>query len=173
MKRINLLWVFAPLLLLFNSCAPTTAHVDVTPTINMDSVKMKISDMEKAFADASNKRDADAVMAYYGDDATSFPPNEKPVVGRAAIASRMKTLMSSDTSGTSMALNSTGVWAGGNYVTETGTWTDMDKTGKVIATGNYMTLFELRDGKYVAIRDMWVRDSPAPLAATMKTDTMQ
>lgn len=134
---------------------------------------MKISDMEKAYADASNRRDPDGVLVYYADDATSYPPNEKPLVGKQAITARMKNLMTTDTSGTTMALNSTGVWAGGNYVTETGTWTDMDKSGNVVATGNYMTLFELRNGKYVAIRDMWVRDSPATASTSAVAEKME
>lgn len=168
MKQLTLFCAFAAALFYLSSCTQTTTHVDVE-TINMDTVKMQIDNMEKAYADASNRRDVDGVLAYYADDAISYPPNEAPVSGKNAIAARLRNVMQSDTSGNIVTLTSTGVWASGNYATETGTWKDTDKNGNVLGTGNYMTLFELRNGKYAAIRDMWNRDSPAP-TVVMKTN---
>ncbi|MDQ3017268.1 MAG: DUF4440 domain-containing protein, partial [Bacteroidota bacterium] len=67
--------------------------------------------------------------------------------------------MERDSSGSTLAFVTTGVWADGKYATETGTSKRTDKDGKVIYTGKYMTLFELRDGKYIAIRDIWNDDA--------------
>lgn len=171
MKNLNQFWVLlVPAFFLLNGCEPK-ATVDVNHTttseVNMDSVKMQITALEAAYADASNRNDADGVAAYYAADAQSYPPNEPAIVGHDAIKARIRQQMDKDTSVATMALTTTGVWAAGNYVTETGTWSDMDKDGKVVATGKYMTLFELRDGKYVAIRDIWNGD------ALMKMDAMQ
>jgi ketosteroid isomerase-like protein len=167
MKKLNYLWVLLPVFALFYACESKT-HVDATVTreVNTDSVRMQVSALEAAYADAANKNNAEGVAAYYAADAQSYPPNEPALVGHDAIKAHIQSQMDKDTSGATMALNTTGVWAAGNYATETGTWTDMDKSGKVVATGKYMTLFELRDGKYVAIRDIWNADAP------MAKDTM-
>ena len=68
--------------------------------------------------------------------------------------------MESDTTGTTISFEVTGVWACDNYATETGTSTVKDKSGNVVETGKYMTLFEKRNGKYIAIRDIYNRDAP-------------
>ena len=161
MKQLTLFCALSAAIFYLSACEKPSAHVEVQ-SMNMDSVKMQIDNMEKAYADASNRRDVDGVVVYYADDAISYPPNEAPVSGKEAITARLRNVMQSDTSGNIVTLTSTGVWASGNYATETGTWKDSDKNGNVLGTGNYMTLFELRNGKYAAIRDMWNRDSPAP-----------
>ena len=162
MKNLKLFWtLLVPVLFLFNSCkeAPHEEDDDVME-VNMDSVKMKIMAMEAAYADASNRRDAAGVAAYYATDAQSYPPDEPALSGRDAIQANIQKHMDADTLKGTTSLNTTGVWASGIYATETGTWADKDSTGQVVASGNFMTLFELRDGKYIAIRDIWNRDSP-------------
>jgi ketosteroid isomerase-like protein len=161
MKKLNLLWVLlVPVLFLFNACkeAPS-ADVKVTE-VNSDSVKMQITEIENAYAVASNARDVDGVAAYYANDAESLAANEPTRVGMDAIKAGIKKDMDMDTTGATISFNVTGVWACGDYATETGTSTVKDKDGNVIRTGKYMTLFEKRNGKYVAIRDIWNSDSP-------------
>ena len=162
MKNLKLFWaLLVPVLFLFNSCKEAPHEDDdAVIELNMDSVKMKIMAMEAAYADASNKRDAAGVAAYYATDAQSYPPDEPALSGRDAIMANIQKHLDADTLRATMSLSTTGVWAAGNYATETGTWTDMDSTGQVVATGKFMTLFELRDGNYIAIRDIWNRDSP-------------
>ena len=126
----------------------------------MDSVKMQITEIENAYAVASNDRDVDGVAAYYANDAESLADNEPTRVGMDAIKAGIKKDMDMDTTGATISFNVTGVWACGDYATETGTSTVKDKDGNVIRTGKYMTLFEKRNGKYVAIRDIWNSDSP-------------
>ena len=46
----------------------------------------------------------------------------------------------------------------GLQVVEIGYYSVVDSTNTAINTGNYMILFEKRDGKYVCIRDMSVSD---------------
>jgi ketosteroid isomerase-like protein len=128
--------------------------------LQMDSVKAEIAMMEQAYAAASNAKDVDGVAAYYADDAQSLADHEPTRVGMAAIKAAIAKDMEEDTAGHTVAFDVTGVWAAGNYATETGIWTDKDKDGAVVATGKYMTLFERRDGKYVAIRDIWNSDAP-------------
>ena len=115
---------------------------------------------EKFFADFGKK-----VSDYYAADAESMADNEPTRVGMDAIKAGIKKDMDADTAGHTVTFATTGVWAAGNYATETGTSKVTDKEGKVVRTGKYMTLFELRDGKYIAIRDMWNSDAPPAAAA--------
>ncbi len=151
-------------LLMFNSCATGETH-EHAAEINMDSVKAQIVALETAYGVASNARDVDGVAAYYASDAESLGDDEPTRVGMDAIKAGIKKDMEMDTSGSTISFATTGVWAAGNYATETGTSTVTSKDGKVVRTGKYMTLFELRDGKYIAIRDMWNNDAPTPAAA--------
>jgi len=161
MNQRNVLWVLlAPALFMFNSCAPAATH-EHPPELNQDSVKIQIVALEEAYAVASNAKNVDGVAAYYAADAESMANNEPTRVGMDAIKAGIKKEMESDTTDGTISFTTTGIWAAGNYATETGTSTVKDKDGNVIRTGKYMTLFELRNGKYIAIRDMWNDDAPA------------
>lgn len=165
MKKLTFFLVLlAPALFMFNGCAPA-ATSEQAAEINMDSVKAQIMALEAAYGAAENANDVDGVAAYYANDAESLADDEPTRVGMDAIKAGIKKDMAADTSGSTVAFVTTGVWAAGNYATETGTSTVTNKEGKVVRTGKYMTLFELRDGKYIAIRDMWNSDAPKPDAA--------
>jgi ketosteroid isomerase-like protein len=162
-KPTFLLGLLASTLLTFIACSPANEHDhehEHAAAINMDSVKAQIMAMEEAYAVASNARNVDGVAAYYANDAESLASNEPTRVGMDAIKAGIKKDFEMDTTGATISFNTTGVWAAGNYATETGTSTVKDKAGNVIRTGKYMTLFELRDGKYIAIRDIWNDDAP-------------
>ena len=48
----------------------------------------------------------------------------------------------------------------GEQVVETGTYKVTDSTAAVVNSGNYMTLFVKKDGKYYSLRDMSTSDLP-------------
>jgi ketosteroid isomerase-like protein len=161
MNQRKFFWtLLAVLPFFFSSCASKESG-EHEIAINQDSVKMKIQAMEDAYAKAENAKNVDGIVVYYASDAQSMADDEPTRVGMDAIKAGLKKDMEKDTTGRVVSFETTGVWAAGNYVTETGTSTFKDKDGKVLSTGKYMTLFELRDGKYVAIRDIWNRDAPA------------
>ena len=157
-QRNFLMVLIASTLFMFNACAPAETHVHA-PEINQDSVKAQIVALEEGYAVASNAKNVDGVAAYYAADAQSLANNEPTRVGMDAIKAGIAKEMAMDSTGGVISFTTTGVWAAGNYATETGTTTIKDKEGNVTFTGKYMTLFELRDGKYVAIRDMWNSDA--------------
>lgn len=160
MKNVSLLWVlFAPLLFALPSCNAPDAAGHHHHEVNLDSVRTQIEAMEAAYAVASNAKDVDGVAAYYASDAHSLADNEPTRVGIDAIKAGIKKEFEMDTTGMTISFKTTDVWADGKYAVETGTSTVTDKDGKVAHTGKYMTLFELRDGKYIAIRDMWNADA--------------
>ncbi len=164
MNQLKLVLVLiVPTIFLFQSCTqgPESGK---SAEMNMDSVKAKIVALETAYAAGSNSKNVDAVAAYYAADAQSLANNEPTRVGMDAIKAGIKREMDNDSLGNTISFVTTGVWADGKYATETGTSTSKNKEGKVVYTGKYITLFELRDGKYVAIRDMW-NDDVKPAAA--------
>jgi len=160
MNQSKFFWaLLATLPLFFASCESKEAE-EHEHAINQDSVKAQIVAMESAYAVASNAKNVDGVAVYYANDAESMADGEPTRVGMDAIKAGIKKDMANDTLGTTISFVTTGVWAAGNYATETGNSISKDKEGKVVHTGKYITLFELREGKYVAIRDMWNRDAP-------------
>ena len=158
-QRNFLMVLLAPTLFMFNACSPAKTH-EHAAEINQDSVKAQIQAMENAFAVASNAKNVDGVAVYYAADAESLADHEPTRVGMDAIKAGIARDMAMDSTGSTVSFATTGVWAAGNYATETGTITNKDKAGNVVKTGKYMTLFELKDGKYIAIRDMWNDDAP-------------
>ena len=48
----------------------------------------------------------------------------------------------------------------GLQVVEIGFYKVEDSTNTIVNSGNYMSLFEKRDGKYVSVRDMSVSNMP-------------
>jgi uncharacterized protein (TIGR02246 family) len=159
MKRTKLFWVLlAPIFFALPSCEEAGEHEG--QEVDMAAVKTEIAAMEAAYAVADNAKDADAVAAYYADDAQSLSYDEPTRVGKEAIKAGIMKGFESDTMGHQISFEVTGVWAAGNYATETGTSKEVDKDGNVVRTGKYMTLFEKRDGKYIAIRDIYNNDAP-------------
>ena len=161
MKNLKYCWVLlTPFLFLLPSCNPAETHDHPhAAAIDMDSVKMQITALENGYAAASNAKNVDGVAAYYANDAESLADHEPTRVGMDAIKAGIKKDFDMDTTGTTVEFTVTGVWADGKYATETGKITNKNADGSVKSTGKYMTLFELRDGKYVAIRDIWNMDS--------------
>jgi ketosteroid isomerase-like protein len=101
-------------------------------------------------------------IGYYADDATSFSQNKSPLVGKQAIVDYLKAGIESSSKGNQIAFltNEVFVSSDGNLVVEIGYYTLTDSTRIAINTGNYMVLFEKRDGKYVVVRDMSASDMP-------------
>ncbi len=154
-----LLVLLAPAIFMLHSCQQGATH-EHHHEVNADSVKMQIEAMEAAYAVSDNAKDVDGVAVYYAADAQSLAANEPTRVGMDAIKAGIKRDFDRDSMNYTISFVTTGIWADGKYATETGASTEKDKAGNVVRTGKYMTLFELRDGKYIAIRDIWNDDAP-------------
>lgn len=129
---------------------PTT-----TTTVDKDQIKAELQVMETAFAEAMNLR-SPASIVYYADDATSFAQNKPPLVGKAAIDKSLREDNAAMPKGSKVSYTANEVFpsSDGNQVVEIGSYQVVDSTNAVKSSGNYMSLFEKRDGKYVCIRDM-------------------
>lgn len=154
------LGIFCLMTVMLFSCQ-SKVETTTSETIDQDEVKREIATLESTYADAMNLGDANAAKMYYAEDATSYPPNGAPVVGRAAIIESIKKEISiMKGSKVSFQTEEVHVSNDGIQVLEIGAYSATDSTGAVANTGNYMALFEKRDGKFVCVRDMVASNKP-------------
>jgi uncharacterized protein (TIGR02246 family) len=144
-------------MMVISSCSEQAAEAK----IDVEKLKPEIQKMEDAFAAAEKAKDAAAVAAYYSEDAVSYPRNEAPLSGKAAIQERIAKRLANDTTGTTSAYKVVDLFAEGNLVVEIGSWTETNPAGAETGKGHYMSVFQKIDGKYVCIRDMSVSSNPA------------
>ena len=159
-KNFRLFGFLAFAALIVSSCA-TTEKEEV---LDMEQVKAEIQAMEDAYAAGEKAKDADAVVAYYSDDAISYSRNEQPLSGKAAIRDSMANNIAKDTTGNYNVYKVVDLFAEGNTVVEIGSWTEFDSSGNEQENGNYMSFFQKRDGKYICVRDMSTTTSPVKSA---------
>jgi len=126
-------------------------------SIDKDQIKKEIQAKEDSFAGLYNRNEMKNI-GYYADDATTFYQNRKPIVGKDAIISFLKADIVSNSDKIAFKTNEVFVSSDGNQVVEVGSFTVSDSLNKPFNTGNYITLFEKRNGKYVAVRDMSASD---------------
>lgn len=140
---------------LFSTCSNEKAA-----SIDMDQLKKDIQAMEDAFAAGEKAKDANAVAAYYSDDATSYIRNQEPAVGKEAITARIADRLAKDTTGLTSVYKVVDLFAEENMAVEIGSWTDVDPSGAEVNRGHYMSYFQKKDGKWLCVRDMSVSSLP-------------
>jgi ketosteroid isomerase-like protein len=155
-KQIKLFGILAVTLLILSACATTEKE----EALDMEKVRMEIQAMEDAFTAGEKAKDADAVAAYYSDDAMSYSRNSTPLSGKAAITARISNNMAKDTLGNYSVYKLVDVFAEGNTAIEVGSWVQFDASGKEVDNGNFMSYFQKRNGKYLCVRDMSTTASP-------------
>lgn len=138
---------------------PAVTEEPVVVKADMASIKAEIQALENDWAAADNARDANAIAAFYSDDAISMSNNAPMTVGKAAIQKEMEESLAKRTQGETVAYVTLEVFGDGNTVTEIGTAISKDASGKVIRTGKYMAIWEKLDGKYRCIRDIYNTDA--------------
>ena len=130
-----------------------------TTSVDKEQIKKDIQAKETEFADVYNAGKLKEI-GYYADDATTFYQNRAPLVGKAAIVEFLKSDLDSNTNKISFLTKEVFPSSDGNQVVEIGYFELMDSANIIINTGNYMTLFEKRNGAYVSVRDMSVSNVP-------------
>ena len=137
----------------------TEASVQVEAKPDMEAVKAEIQALESSWAAADNARDANAVAAFYADDALSMSNDKPTLVGKAAILEDIQSGLAEKAVGSTVVYKVQEVFGDENIVTEVGTSTVKDASEKVISTGKYMAVWEKRNGKYICIRDIYNNDA--------------
>jgi ketosteroid isomerase-like protein len=130
---------------------------NASTAIDKEQIKKEIQAKEDAFAELYNTGQLKDI-GYYADDATTFLQNRPALVGKEAIVEFLKSDISSNTNKISFKTNEVFVSNDGNMVVEIGHFIVVDSTNTGINRGNYMSLFEKRNGKYVCVRDMSASD---------------
>lgn len=128
--------------------------------IDMAKLKVEIQAMEDAYSAAEKAKDADAVVAYYSEDAVRYGSNKQPITGKAAIKESIAKSLAKDTLGEYNVYKVVDLYADGDLATEIGSWTEFDASGNETENGYYMSVFKKRDGKYECIRDMSISTKP-------------
>ena len=126
---------------------------------DMASIRAEIQGLENDWAAADNARDANAIAAFFSDDAISMTNNAPMTKGKAAILKGTEESLAKKPKGETVAYETLEVFGDANTVTEIGTTINKDASGKVIRTGKYMAIWEKRDGKYICIRDIYNTDT--------------
>lgn len=150
--------VFMAILSLVVGCKPKEEGTDVA---DKEQIKTEIQAIENKIAEMYNNRDLSG-EDYYAEDATSFSQNKPPLVGKDAIDKSIREDLKMFQKGHQIAFVVNEVYPSndGNQVVEIGSYRVSDSTATAIYTGNFMALFEKREGKYVVVRDMAASDRP-------------
>ena len=136
--------IFGYLFLLMSSC--NTNEEKATPvSIDKEQIKKEIQARENEFAEIYNSGELKKI-GYYADDAITFYQNMAPITSKAERLEFLKPDMNSDSNIISFKTNEIFASNDGDQVLEIGAYTVVDSTNTVISSGNYMSLFEKRDG---------------------------
>jgi ketosteroid isomerase-like protein len=159
MKSTIFYFGIAMFTLIFSACNEPAATTEPQPeALDLDQIRTDIQALEDAYAEALNKGDLDAVMAYYGDDIVSYSNNEPLISGKEAFRKKQEEDMAKATPGSSFKFEVMDIFAEGDMVVETGKTTVSDAEGNITRTGKYMCVFMKRNGKYECIREMYNDD---------------
>jgi ketosteroid isomerase-like protein len=162
-KTINKLILAGITGLLFACSAKQEGSTEVKEepavVIDKEQIKKEIQAKEDEFAATYNSGILKEI-GYYADDAISFYQNRAPLVGRKAIVDFLAADLVSNSNKISFKTNEVLVSDDGNLVVEIGYYKVVDSANAPVNTGNYMSVFEKRNGKYVTVRDMSASDVP-------------
>jgi ketosteroid isomerase-like protein len=127
--------------------------------VDKEQIKKEIQAKENEFAATYNSGEMKNI-GYYAEDATTFAQNNPPVVGREAILEYLKANIDSLDKSNKITFTTKEVFVSndGNQVVEIGYYQVFDSTNTPVNVGNYMSLFEKRDGRYYSVRDMSASD---------------
>jgi ketosteroid isomerase-like protein len=146
---------------LLASACNTQQTESTASVIDKEQIKKEIQAKENQFAEIYNTGELKQI-GYYAEDAITYTQNRSPIVGREAIIEYLSFDMESNTDKISFTTNEVFVSSDGNLVVEIGYYQVVDSTDTPVNTGNYMCLFEKRDGQYLCVREMDASDMPLP-----------
>ncbi len=145
------------IIILMSAC--NTNKEEPAAVVDTAQIKIAIQAKEDSFAAVYNAG-IPKNIGYYAEDATSFYQNRQPLVGKEEIVEFLKSDVISNPNKISFKTNEVFVSNDGNQVVEIGYFKVLDSTNTPINTGNYMTLFQKRNGNYQSVRDMSASDRP-------------
>ena len=163
--------IVAASLVVLAGCAKTTP-----PAADAAADEAAIRAVDSAWFKAYNAGDADGVTALYAEDAVVNDPGMPAVRGRAAIREAyVKDIAAEAAGGLTDNQGPSGEFGvSGDLGWEWNTFTVTDKSGAIVDTGKYVTVYGKKNGKWFIIRDIWNSDTPpartGPAAAAPATE---
>jgi ketosteroid isomerase-like protein len=139
-----------------NSIKEKEPGVGVT---DKEQIKKEIQAKENEYATTYNTGELKSI-GYYADNAISFYQNRAPLVGKDAIIEFLRSDLASNSNKITFKTNEVFVSNDGMQIVEIGYFKVVDAGNATINSGNYMSMFEKRNGKYVCVRDMSASDIP-------------
>jgi len=160
-RRLIEVVILSCLMPLAIACGSNKEELTSVQLIDKEQIKKEIQAKENQFAELYNAGELKSI-GYYADDAISFSQNKAPLVGKPAIIDYLKTGLDSSSRGNKITFTTKEVFVSndGKQVVELGYYRLIDSTSVPINTGNYVVLFEKREGNYVVVRDMSASDMP-------------
>lgn len=159
MKNIFLkAFVLLSLSVLIGACNANKEQ-SASEEIDKEQIKKEIQARENKFAEIYNSGELKNI-GYYADDAVTFYQNMAPLKSREERLAFLQSDLTGNTNKISFTTNEIFASKDGDQVLEIGYYEVVDSTNTPINTGNYMSLFEKRDGQYVCLRDMSASDMP-------------
>jgi len=157
-NKITKCLFLSTLSILFIACNPKKEE---TVAVDKEQIHNEIQGIENKMAEMFNDRNVNA-SEYYADDAISFSQNKPPLKGRLEIEKNIREDLESFPKGYQIAfvVNEILPSDNGNQVVEVGNYRVSDSTSTALYTGNYIAVFQKKDGKYVCVRDMSASDRP-------------
>lgn len=141
--------------LLATSCAPKA--------VDTDAIAKTLSQLDDDWSKVAASKNAEAVAAFYSDDAIAYPPNEPAAVGRAAAQKVWAGYFADSTFTISWKTDHAGASASGDLGFTAGTYEDsfMGPLGnRINEKGKYLCVWAKQaDGTWKAVHDMWNTDS--------------
>jgi ketosteroid isomerase-like protein len=129
-----------------------------TATIDKEQIKKEIQAKEDEYAELYNSKEFKNI-GYYADDAVSFAQNKQPLIGKQAIIDYyIAGIDPTKNHKISFTTNEVFPSADANQVVEIGHYKLVDSADIAVNSGNYMILFEKRNGKYESVREMSASD---------------
>ena len=121
--------------------------------------------LDKAWAEAANRKDLDATVAFMADDGETLAPNEPVARTREAIRASWNGLMQLPDARISWAAERAQVAAGGElgYTSGSYTLTFTGPDGKTVTdNGKYLEVWKKVDGQWKCLSDAYNSSVPLP-----------
>ena len=141
------------------ACSPKQEKQPEAPVIDKEAIKAEIQEKENEFAGLYNSGKLKDI-GYYADDAITYFQNRAPLTSKQERIAFFESDIQNNPNTISFTTKDIFISNDGMQVVEIGAFNVVDSLNTTVNSGNYMSLFEKRDGKYVCVRDMSASDMP-------------
>jgi uncharacterized protein (TIGR02246 family) len=134
------------------------ATLETKSEFDLSAAKTAIEAVNAEFGNFVSKSDSAGIANLYTNDAKLLGSNMPALSGKANIQSAFGGMLAMGIAGAKFT--TTEVWGTEALVSEEGTYSLSDKSGKEIDKGKYIVLWKMEDGKWKLHRDIWNSDNP-------------